>query len=232
MPGAILTAMGNHRRGARLRAASAVAALAVLAACAGSDSTDDAATSTSSPLASCADERHVVAFDVFGLVTMHDNDLGAWLADPAGAVPPARAGVVDVAKAYRAQGYEILYLTTAPEEIVVAGRPIRGEISNWLVVNGFPLADGASLWVWDGTHTPMRGIASEFERLTAEGATIDAAYTDNADKAFAFKTAVPAEGVYTVGSGSGSSGVVPIPSDDMVAHAAEVAAGKPVCRPT
>jgi hypothetical protein len=207
-----------------------VALALVAVACAGDDGTETA-TSTSATLASCADERHVVVFDYFGLVTPRDDNLGAWLADPAGAVPPVRPGVVDVANAYRSQGREILYLTTAPEEITVSGRPIRAEISDWLVRNGFPLGDGASLWVWDGTHTPMRGITSEFDRLVAEGATIDAAYTDNEDKAFAFKIAVPSDHIFTVGSGSGTTGVTPVANDDMVAHAAEVATEPPVCRP-
>jgi hypothetical protein len=223
--------MGKPRWGARARVATACAALVMAAAaCAGGGGSDETATSTSAKLASCADERHVVAFDFFGTITMQDDNLGAWLADPAGAKPPFRAGVVDVAKAYQGRGYEILYLSTAPEEITVEGRPLRAGISDLLVQNGFPLGDGATLWLWDNTHTPMRGIAAEFERLVGEGATIDAAYTDNQDKAFAFKTAVPSDGVFTVGTGSAASGVTPVPNDDMVAHAAEIAAQPPICR--
>jgi hypothetical protein len=202
------------------------------AACAGDDGSDDMVASTASTQASCADDRHVVAFDYFGLVTMADDNLGAWLADPAGAVPPPREGVVEVANAYRAAGYEILYLTTAPMEIMVADTPISVAISDWLVSNGFPLGDGASLWVWDGSHTPMRGIANEFDRLVGEGATIDAAYTDNEDKAFAFKTAVPSDHVFTLGTGSAATGVSPVANDDMLAHATEIEALEPICRGT
>ena len=229
-PTVILAAMTNWRRSVTIRAAATVALALGAVACAGGD--DDAATSasaTTTGLTACAEDRHVVAFDYFGTVTVQADNLGAWLADPVGAVPPARPGVADVANAYKSLGYEIIYLTTAPSEITVAERPIRDSILDWLLVNGFPIGDDASLWVWDGTHTPMRGIASEFDRLVSEGASIDAAYTDNEDKAFAFKTAVPSDHVFTIGTASMTTGVTPVPNDDMVAHAAEVAAQSPVC---
>lgn len=226
----ILAAMGKSRWGAPARAASASVVFALAAAACTSDDATDNTNTTSSSLASCADERHVVVFDYFGTITLADSDLGDWLADPANAVPPARPGGADLANAYRASGFEILYLTTTPEEVTVADKPVRAEIGAWLVANGFPLGDRANLWVWDGEHTPMRGIANELDRIVSEGAVIDAAYTDNPDKAFAFKTAVPSEGVHTIGAGSGTSGVTPVPADDMVAHAAEVAGQDPVCR--
>jgi hypothetical protein len=76
----------------------------------------------------------------------------------------------------------------------------------------------------------MRGISAELDRLVGEGASLDAAYTDNEDKALAFKSAVPSERVYTLGSGASTSGTTPIPDDDMVAHLADIEALAPVCQ--
>lgn len=50
-----------------------------------------------------------------------------------GIVPPARPGV---ANAYKGLGYQILYLTTAPEEITVAERPIRDRIGTASMTTG------------------------------------------------------------------------------------------------
>ena len=72
--------------------------------------------------------------------------------------------------------------------------------------------------------------ANELTRLKAEGATIEAAYTDNEDKAFAFKTAVPSQAVYTLGTGAAATGTTPIPGDDMVTHASTVAGQPALCR--
>ncbi|HET6951895.1 MAG TPA: hypothetical protein VFI47_16050, partial [Acidimicrobiales bacterium] len=177
----------------------------------------------------CSTERHVVAFDYFGTVSVADEELGAWLEDTTNP-PDARPGVAGVAAAYRARGYELLYITTAPEEIKVGETPIRDAITGWLTEQGFPLDAGTSLWVWDGNFTPMEGVTAELDRLVGEGATIDAAYTDNEDKAFAFKTSVPSERVFTLGTGAATTGTTPIPGDDMTAHVATVEQLAPVCQ--
>jgi hypothetical protein len=221
---------GRSRLRSRGRAAAALAVVTVaLAACGGGDAGDDAIAATPSTLPPCSEERHVVAFDFFGTISLADADVAAWVGEEA-TPPPARPGVPDVAAAYRARGYEILYITTVPAGVTAGGVPIGDAVTGWLTENGFPTGPGTAVWVWDGNYTPMEGIANELERLAAEGATVDAAYTDNEDKAFAFKTAVPSEEVHTLGTGAAATGTAPVPGDDMVTHAAEVAQRPAACR--
>jgi hypothetical protein len=185
----------------------------------GDDVSESADERPPTTLASCSTERHVVAFDYFGTVSVADADLDDWLKDVNDA-PDARPGVADVAAAYRGRGYEVLYITTAPSIIDLAGAPIGDRIADWLANEGFPLGEGTTLWVWDGNHTPMRGISAELDRLVGEGASIDAAYTDNEHKALAFKSAVPSDRLYTLGSGAST----------MVAHLADIEALAQICQ--
>jgi hypothetical protein len=223
--------MGNPRRRRHRRVFTMMLPLAVGAAACGSgdDVPETADESPAATLASCSVERHVVAFDYFGTVSVADADLGDWLKDVNDA-PDARPGVAEVATAYRERGYEVLYITTAPSIIDLGGAPIGDRIADWLTEKGFPLGEGTTLWVWDGNHTPMRGISGELDRLVSEGAAIDAAYTDNEDKALAFKSAVQSDRVYTLGSGAATSGTTPIANDDMVAHLADIEALDQVCQ--
>lgn len=223
--------MGNtsDRWSGRARATLFAALLAALGATAcGGDDASTASTTAPTTLPPCTGLRHVVAFDFFGTITGADDDLGAWLEtveDP----PEARPGAAAVVSAYRALGYEILYVTTTPPSVQVGDAAIGDAIAGWLDANGFPWGDGTHLWVWDGNHTPMSGLGDEMKRLTDEGASVDAAYTDNQDKAFAFKTSVPSESVFTIGPEVLTSGSTPV--TDLQAHAAEVEASPPVCRP-
>ncbi len=199
-----------------------------LAGCGGADSPEVAAPPPTT-LAPCSTDRHVVVFDYFGTISMDDDDLLDWIAAPA-SPPPARPGVADVAAAYRSRGYEVLYITTAPTFLEIGERPVGDRIAEWLTDAGFPMGEGVVMWVWDGNETPMRGISAELERLVGEGASVDAAYTDNEDKAFAFKSAVPSERVFTLGTGASTTGTSPVPGDDMVAHVAEVELLDQVCQ--
>jgi len=222
--------MGKLGLRASGRAALVLLPLALGAtSCSGGDGGSSVDASAATTLALCRDERHVVAFDYFGTLTLSDTNLGDWLAE-ARVTPPARPGAAEVANAYRALGYEVLYVTTAPAEILLDGRPLGDHIAEWLTQNGFPMGDGTTVSVWDGDHTPMDWIAARLGQLTDEGASVDAAYTDNEDKAFAFKTAVRSERVFTLGAGASTSGSTPIPGDDMVAHAAGLAGLDQVCR--
>ena len=201
-----------------------------IAAC-GGDSPESAVTSPPTTLVPpCSVERHVVALDVFGTASLSHDDAAAWIADPA-AVPAPRPGAAEVAAAYRTHGYEVLYMTTTPDDTVIGGTPLSDALVGWLDANGFPTGDGTRLWVWDGDHTALSAISRELGRVTDSGATLAAAYTDNEDKAFAFKTDVPSDKVFTLGAGASTPGTTPVAGDDMQAHAAEVAGTDPVCAP-
>ena len=214
---------------ARGRGAAVLTALILgVAACGGGDASGGVTTTAPGELPRCADERHVVAFDFFGTITTSDDDLGDWLAVPNDA-PGPRTGAAEVAAAYRDLGYEVLYMTTAPDIIMVGDQPMADAVAGWLETQGFPSGEGTHLWVWDNNYTAMRGLSGELERLTEAGASVDAAYTDNEDKAFAFKTSVPSHGVHTLGAAAGTSGTTPVPGDDMQAHATEVASLDAVC---
>jgi hypothetical protein len=227
--------MGNMPYRPRRRATALLPSLALLtllavtpAACGDKDAPEIGG-AVPTTVALCAVERHVVVFDYFGGITTHDDDLFTWMENPATA-PPARSGVADVAQAYRQRGYEILYVTTAPPNLAIGGVGVGDLITEWLTAQGFPMDEGTTLWMWDGNQTPMRSISSELTRLVDEGASIDAAYTDNEDKAFAFKSAVPSQRVFTLGSGATATGTTPVPDDDMVAHLAEIELLEQVCR--
>ena len=167
---------------------------------------------------------------MFGTLTPTDGDLGDWLAD-GGAPPDVRPGAAQLASAYRARGFEVLYITTVPGDVEVGGRPIADALAGWLDENGFPAGDGIHVWLWDGNHTPMQGISDELGRLRDEGASVDAAYTDNEDKAFTLKSGVPSDKVFTLGDEAGSTGTTPVPGDDLETHATEVTGLGQICRP-
>lgn len=198
--------------------------------CGSGDASGGVTTTESGALPRCAGERNVVAFDLFGTLSTSDGDLGDWLADP-GDAPPPRPGAAEVAAAYRGLGYEVLYMTTAPDVLVVGGQAMPDAVAGWLDENGFPTGEGTHLWVWDNNHTALRGLSGELRRFTDAGASVDAAYTDNEDTAFAFKTDVPSAGVHTLGTAAGTTGTTPVPGDDMAAHATEVASLEAVCSP-
>ncbi|HEX6424386.1 MAG TPA: hypothetical protein VFZ79_12970 [Acidimicrobiales bacterium] len=224
------SSMGNpiRHRGERMAAAFVLLALATLACGGGNGSSGaDASVAATQPL--CADDRHVVAFDIFGTLTRSDEDLGDWLGD-AGSPPDVRAGAAELVSAYRTRGFEVLYVTTVPAELEIRGQPMAEALAGWLDANGFPTGDHTHLSLWDGNHTAMQGISDELARLRDEGASVDAAYTDNDDKAFTFKSGVPSDKVFTVGDGAASTGTTPVAGDDVAAHARDVAGMGQICR--
>lgn len=224
--------MGNPTRPRRRRVAAALVPLAIATlACGEGSGSSGADASVPATLPPCADERHVVAFDVFGTLTPSDGDLLDWLAD-GGAPPDVRPGAVQLVSAYRTRGFEVLYITTVPGDVEVGGQPIGDVLAGWLDESGFPMGDSSThLWLWDGNHTPMQGISDELRRLSDEGASVDAAYTDNEDKAFTLKSGVPSDKVFTLGDGAGSTGTTPVPGDDLETHATEVTGLGQICRP-
>ena len=181
-----------------------------------------ATTATTEPaLASCAESRHIAVFDFFGFLSASDEDLAQWAADATDA-PDVRPGTPELVSAYRSLGYEIGYLTTVPVNFLIGEQPIDDAIRAWLAQHGFPSGVGTTIMTWE-SGDPIIGITNQLLRFAGQDISTDAGYTDNEDKAYAIITGgVPAEHMYTVGSGAGKQGSQAIPEDDVPAHAAKV----------
>jgi hypothetical protein len=220
--------------------------LATTAACGGSGGADvqddgdgiaaaaaDPTTATVEPSSRpCGEERHMVVFDFFGSLNGGISQAAAWLGD-AGTPPIPRPGAADVANAYRERGYEILYLTLLPAETRAGGVPIADAVQAWLAANGFPQGDGTSVWTWDGQgDSPQVRAIDQLILLGTEGVSLDAAYTDNVDKANTFISGgVPADHLYTLDAAEERERTVPIPGSDLVAHARTLQSLERVCQP-
>jgi hypothetical protein len=210
------------------------------AACASGD--DDSEVATPPPLDTettgalgsttappCSQARHAVAFDFLGTLTP-ENDLGAAAAVNLELI--VRPGAADVAMAYRDRGYEIVYVSTAPANFPIDGRPFVEVLTMWLGRNGFPTGDGTRVWTWDSGGDAMIAVVEELLRLEQANVTVDAAYTDDADKAHAMASGgVPAAGLWTLDAAAGTPGTTPVPDDDLVAHLATVERLGMICQP-
>jgi hypothetical protein len=232
-----------ERSRALTRAAAGLLPLTLLAGAAGcgTGKTDgtigDAAESsvettapTETTLPSCAASRHLAVFDFFGFLSASDQDLRQWLDDPTDA-PDVRPGVVDTVNAYRSLGYEIAYLTTVPVNMTIGDVPIDDAIRTWLSQHGFPGGDGTTILTWE-SGDPIIGITNQLLRFAGQDVSVDIGYTDNQDKAYAIITGgVPADHMYTLGSGAGTEGSRAIPDDDVIAHSHNVERLPKVCEP-
>lgn len=240
--------MGYPGRTGRRRARRYASALPLLlaivvgapAACASGD--DDSEVATPPPLDNettapngpttappCAQARHAVAFDFLGTLTP-ENDLAA--AASASLDVPVRSGAADVATAYRDRGYEIVYLSTAPGNFPVDDQPLADVLTMWLGRNGFPTGDGTRIWTWDSGGDAIVALVEELLRLEQANVSVDAAYTDDADKAHAMASGgVPTPGLWTLGAAAGTPGSTAVPDDDLVTHVATVERLGMVCQP-
>lgn len=219
-----------------------------VAACSGDDSSvaDDLTgppstePATQTGLRPCADDRHMVVFDVIGFLTVENIEvLGTWNAQTS-SEPTPRPGSVELVQTYREKGYEILYVTTIPPGHF--GTPTVEEVvTGWLQASGYPVDEAARVWAWAGQrpNSPTwTGITDELVRLSGEGVSVDAGYTENSDKTWAFATSgIPEDRNFTLtpvaGIGEGVPTSAPttlIPNDDLVAHRATVAQLPPICQ--
>lgn len=182
------------------------------------------------PLAPCTEARHVVVFDFFGFLSVNDEDLAQWAADPTDA-PDVRPGTPELATAYRSLGYELAYLTTVPVNFAIGDVPIDDAMREWLSQRGFPTGEGTTIMTWE-SGDPIIGITNQLLRFAGQDVSVDAGYTDNEDKAYAIITGgVPADRMYTIASGAGTQGSTALPDDDVQAHAVNVQALPKVCEP-
>src|SRR6266511_6449171 len=205
-----------------------------------------AETTETTALLPCSENRHLVVFDIIGLLTLGDyGAITRW--NEEGVYPDARPGTVETAQAYRQRGFEILYVTTLPSDSNVDGMPAPDAMTAWLTDKSFPVEpDVTRVWTMDGSAggSSWSNISNELLRLSGEGVSIDDGYTENSDKAYGMATGgVPQDGLHTLASlpvegrreqdtpnypiGPPTS---PIANDDFVAHAAEVAQQPPVCQ--
>lgn len=240
--------MGNRdwsygRRAGRL---AAVAALLITAgtagACAGDDDSQTSAPpepldaeststpeSTTTPL--CAEARHLVVFDIFGTLTLADQDYDAWVLNP-GNEPDLRPGGAEVATVYRERGYELLYVTTATADTRIGGAQVPEALTGWLDGNGFPTGEGTRIWTWDARGSGMVAMVDELLRLGGAGVSTDAGYTDNPEVARALSSGgVTPEALYSMGQATGTPGTVTLPEDDFEAHVPTVEQLPMVCQP-
>ena len=187
-----------------------------IAACGGDDKSDNFAqtdatstTETTTGLLPCAEDRHMVVFDVIGFLTQENVELvGPWVDN----------------------GMDL------------HGQPVGDAMSQWLVDSGYPMGEHiGQLWVWDGTRTDAGqtwvSITDELLRLAGEGVTMDAGFSENADKLYAMATGgVAAEHLYAltpppaVAGAPSSAPSTLIPNDDVVAFLAGFQAVPPVCQ--
>ncbi len=223
----------------------------IVAACGGDDTPRadppiSTTTASSEPAAAapallpCAEDRHMVAVDILGLLTVENVEvLGPWI--DGATEPTPRSGAPEVFRAYRERGYELLYITTIPPN-AFRDRSVEETATEWLTDNGFPSGPGTQIWVWDGVSRPdgqtWISITDEMLALAAEGVAIDAAYSENYDKTYAFAAGgVSPERNFSITpvespgeAGPTSAPTSWIPNDDLVAHAAAVQQLPPVCQ--
>jgi phosphatidate phosphatase PAH1 len=222
-------------------------ALAVIAAC-GSGGGTSAGSTTQTTLAAnttraaaegdelrpCDEDRHAVIVDMDGTLTALASELALWEANPA-YDPPIRPGAVDLLQAWRALGYEIVYLTDRRADTKIGGASITDATAAWLARHGFPTGTGTHLFVWD------TGVTERVEQyktqtlidLGGDGLSLDYGYTDASADVLAYRTAgIAADHIFTIGDASGfQKGTVAVPGLSWLPHqAGAVDPLPPVCK--
>jgi hypothetical protein len=195
------------------------------------DSSAETAGATTSTLPPCSAAHHLVAFDVFGTLSLSDDDAANWLQDAANE-PEPRPGAAAITAAYHSLGYEIWYVTTLPVGLSIGATPFDDAMNGWFQRHGYPTGPSTSIYTVASSGDAVLSIVDALVDFTfeSENASTDAAYTDNEDKAYALVTGgIPVDRLFTLGSGAASHGSTALPADDMVAHLPAVQALDQVC---
>lgn len=197
-----------------------------------------AQTTADTGLPACRDVDRTAVFSVFGAATTGAADeAAAWMDDP-DAEPVARPNAAELARTYHDAGYTILYVAMLPSESVIGDRPIVDAITVWLGLNGFPVGEGARVWVpeGDGSADPSVALIEELTRIGAAGTEVDAGYVGDHETVFPLVAGgVPNDRVYDLrGEGGGASSETqvsstPLPEGDIASHLVEVEALAPIC---
>jgi hypothetical protein len=193
-------------------------------------------TTADTGLPSCRDVDVTVVVGVFGAATTGAaGEAVTWVDDP-NAEPVARPDAAALASTYREAGYQLLYVAMIPSETLIGGRPVVDAITVWLGVNGFPVGEGARVWVpdGDGSADPSVALIEELARLGAAGTEVVAGYAGDEETVFPLVAGgVPDDQVYDVGGGQASPdsevASTPLSDADLAAHVLEVAARDPIC---
>jgi hypothetical protein len=115
--------------------------------------------------------------------------------------------------------------------MTIGDQPIDDAIRDWLAQHGFPGGEGTTIITWESGDAII-GITNQLLRFAGQDVSVDVGYTDNQDKAYAIITGgVPADHMFTIGSGAGTEGSLAIPEDDVIAHSHNVAKLPKVCEP-
>jgi hypothetical protein len=201
-------------------------------------STAGASTTESTGLPSCREVNQVVVFVVFGGATSGAaGEATKWAQDP-DAEPEARPGVAALASAYRAVGYQIMYVTLVPAGTHIGDRPVIDAVTVWLGINKFPVGDGVRVWAPPGDEAgdPSVALIEELAHLGATGVEIEAGYSGDQASIFPLVSGgVPQDRVFLVGATGGpvtsERGITstPLSEKDLPAHVAEVQALEPIC---
>lgn len=215
--------------------------IAIAAGCGNGSSAGDSAPEpgeeaggpTTTTLPSCSEERRAVGFEIVGALMAVDQDFYDWIAD-VNAVPQVRPGAPELSHAYADKGYEIIYFTLAPSTLPVGDVMVSDALRQWLDTNGFAGGERTRIFAPSPDEridqSAALGISDELVRERSEGVTVDYGYGNSEDKILAFQTGgIPAQHVYSLDVGAGSSGSTAIPGDDLVAHRATVDALPKVC---
>lgn len=179
----------------------------------------------------CDELRPVVALDFFGILTQYEggaeHEIVAWINDDV--EPTPRPGASDLAQAYDAAGYDILYFHTAPTELEIRGQAFNAVMAAWLAARGFPVGEGVHYSGWNGQgdldRGPELGIVDELVRLQAEGFSPAAGYTRSESRAYSLIVGgIPVHRVFILGPEAGATGTTIIPGDDLATHATAIPA--------
>lgn len=200
--------------------------------------TSAAETTADTGLPSCRDVDRTVVFSVFGVATAGGaGEAATWVDDP-DAAPTARPNAAALASTYRDVGYQLLYVSMLPSESLIGDRPVVDAITVWLGINGFPVGEGARVWVpeGDGSADPSVALIEELALMGAAGTEVDAGYAGDQETVFPLVAGgVPRDRVYEVGGGDGEVSSdsqvssTPLPDENLAAHVAEVEALDPIC---
>jgi hypothetical protein len=180
----------------------------------------------------CVIDRHGVVIDMDGTLTASVAELGLWVADP-DYDPAVRPGSVELMQAWRARGYEIVYLTGRPTTMTIGTTPIADATAAWLQRHGFPTGEGTQLFVWDVNRVET---LEEFKTQTlidlgSDGLQIDYGYTDASLDVIAYRTSgIAADHIFTIAEAAAEAGTVAVPEPDWLPHKASVVDPlRPVC---